>query len=354
MAIANPKVRYQVFVSSTYEDLREERQQATQSILEAEYFPSGMELFPASDDSQWELIKRVIEESDYYIVIVGGRYGSVGPAGISYTEMEYDYAVKIGMPVLGFVRRDVENIPQKFLDTSQEAKTKLQSFREKVMMKTCRQFSDPKDLGMAVMKSLMQEARIRPRVGWVRADQARSKEDIEREASLEKELGSANKKIRKLERQLRDGAILGGEVGLGDLARGDDVFYFDVIYSNSDKISVSESVGLTWNEIVIAIGPSLYGFIQRRPSPAEQYSFESAVEYKIRTKIVDRVGMRRLSISPTSVDLCIFHLKELGFVQFVEKEKDGGDIFRGVTLTELGEIEMSKLMVSKKTGSIFD
>ncbi len=64
----NPQVRYQVFVSSTYEDLREERQQATQAILEAGSFPSGMELFPASDDTQWDLIKSVIEEADYYVV----------------------------------------------------------------------------------------------------------------------------------------------------------------------------------------------------------------------------------------------------------------------------------------------
>lgn len=63
-----------------------------------------MELFPASDDAQWELIKRVIEESDYYIVIVAGRYGSLSPEGISYTEMEYDYAVAKGIPVLGFIR----------------------------------------------------------------------------------------------------------------------------------------------------------------------------------------------------------------------------------------------------------
>ena len=76
--------RYQVFVSSTYEDLREERQQTTQAILEAGSFPAGMELFPASDDSQWELIKRVIEESDYYVAIVAGRYGSIGPTGLSY------------------------------------------------------------------------------------------------------------------------------------------------------------------------------------------------------------------------------------------------------------------------------
>ena len=69
------QVHYQVFVSSTYEDLREERQQATQTVLETSCFPSGMELFPASDDTQWELIKRVIQESDYYIVIVAGRCG---------------------------------------------------------------------------------------------------------------------------------------------------------------------------------------------------------------------------------------------------------------------------------------
>ena len=54
-----PQVRYQVFVSSTYDDLREERRQATQAIFEAGFFPSGMELFPASDDTRWELIRRV-------------------------------------------------------------------------------------------------------------------------------------------------------------------------------------------------------------------------------------------------------------------------------------------------------
>jgi hypothetical protein len=103
------QIRYQVFVSSTYDDLREERQQATQAILEAGYFPSGMELFPASDDTQWELIKRVIEESDCYVVIVAARYGSLGPEGRSYTEMEYDYAVERGIPVLGFVRPDLDS-----------------------------------------------------------------------------------------------------------------------------------------------------------------------------------------------------------------------------------------------------
>ena len=85
--------RYQVFVSSTYEDLNAERQEVMQALLELDCMPAGMELFPAANDDQWTLIKRVIDDCDYYIVIIGGRYGSIGPEGISYTQMEYAYAV---------------------------------------------------------------------------------------------------------------------------------------------------------------------------------------------------------------------------------------------------------------------
>ena len=71
-------VKYQVFVSSTYDDLIDERKEITQAILEADCIPAGMELFPASNKPQWEFIKSVIDESDFYLVIVAGRYGSEG------------------------------------------------------------------------------------------------------------------------------------------------------------------------------------------------------------------------------------------------------------------------------------
>jgi hypothetical protein len=85
--------RYQVFVSSTHEDLIEERQSVMHALLELDCIPSGMELFPAADDDQWTLIKRVIDDCDYYIVIIAGKCGSIGPTGLSYTRMEYEYAV---------------------------------------------------------------------------------------------------------------------------------------------------------------------------------------------------------------------------------------------------------------------
>jgi hypothetical protein len=57
--------RYQVFVSSTYADLKEERQRVIQALMEMDCIPAGMELFPAADQEQFEFIKRVIDDCDY-------------------------------------------------------------------------------------------------------------------------------------------------------------------------------------------------------------------------------------------------------------------------------------------------
>ncbi len=88
--------RFQVFVSSTYADLKEERQHVIQALMEMDCIPAGMELFPAADEEQWKFIKKVIDDCDYYLLIIGGRYGSTTDDGISYTEREFDYAVERG------------------------------------------------------------------------------------------------------------------------------------------------------------------------------------------------------------------------------------------------------------------
>src|SRR5215469_7151069 len=102
--------RYQVLVSSTFKDLEQERQKVLQAILEMRAFPSGMEMFPSADDEQWEFIKREIDSSDYYILVVAGKYGSSSPAGTSYTEQEYDYAVAAKKPVLSFLFKMLDDL----------------------------------------------------------------------------------------------------------------------------------------------------------------------------------------------------------------------------------------------------
>ena len=95
----------QVFVSSTYADLRDERRRVSETLAKAGYIPAGMELFPAADERQLEYIKRVIDRSDYYVVIVGGRYGTLADDNLSCTEKEYEYALARKIPVLAPCRQ---------------------------------------------------------------------------------------------------------------------------------------------------------------------------------------------------------------------------------------------------------
>jgi len=159
--------KHQVFVSSTYKDLIEERKQVIQALLELDCIPSGMELFPATDEDAWSLIKEVIDECDYYVVIIAGLYGSTNSDGISFTELEYDYAVSIKKPIISFLHNDLGNLPSKKTEKSEKKQEKLKIFREKAEIKHCKYWSTPEDLGGKVSRSLIQLRKKHPSDGWV-------------------------------------------------------------------------------------------------------------------------------------------------------------------------------------------
>ena len=124
--------KYQVFVSSTYEDLQEERKEVMKVLLQMDCIPSGMELFPAADEDTWTLVKGVIDDCDYYMVIIGGRYGSTDSDGMGFTEKEYQYAVEKGKPIIAFLHGDPDSIPQGDAEDTDEGKRKLSEFRDLV------------------------------------------------------------------------------------------------------------------------------------------------------------------------------------------------------------------------------
>lgn len=96
--------KLQVFVSSTYLDLIDERQEAVEGILRAGHIPAGMELFIPANKNQWTIIEKWIKESDILMLILGGKYGSIEPrSGKSYTQLEYEFALKNGIPVFAVV-----------------------------------------------------------------------------------------------------------------------------------------------------------------------------------------------------------------------------------------------------------
>jgi len=191
--------KYQVFISSTYSDLIDERRKVLDILLMADCIPAGMEAFVATDIEQFEVIKKVIDLCDYYILIIGKRYGSVNPnTGISYTEMEYEYAKSKDIPVLVFAIGDSVNLPDDKQDKDQKMIEKLNKFREKAMsnrLATIWKSSD--ELTGALAISIMRAKVEISRPGWQRAT------DYD-EGSLRREIMELQRKNSDLLKDLDD------------------------------------------------------------------------------------------------------------------------------------------------------
>ena len=225
-------------------------------LLELDCVPSGMELFPAADEDQWSLIKGVIDDCDYYIVIIAGRYGSVGLDGVSYTEKEYCYAVEKNKPVAAFPHSDPGSIAGRRLEQKDEGKEKLQAFRTLVQQKMCKNWSTPHELGSVVARSLTQLRKKHPSVGWVRGDQVPEREAIA-------EILGLRKQIERLESKLNEARIT-APPNTERLAQGKDILELTFAMSSAldffDSMSTPEWQGtcvttLSWNEIFYTVSP---------------------------------------------------------------------------------------------------
>ena len=248
--------RFQVFVSSTFTDLIDERRAVMQALLELNCIPAGMELFPASTDDQWTLIQRVIDDCDYYLVIVGGRYGSMDTQGLSYTEKEYDYAVHQGKPVMGFVHRQPGDIPARNTDRDPAVTAKLDAFRSKVQQRMCKHWSNADELGGVVSRSYVQLLKTHPAEGWVKYRHAKTTEDLEK-------INQMHEQIRILEQEVARLREIGDSVP-ANLARGTDVVSIEYALGKDPHPKDTAAVEVTWNAIFRWGGPVMHESSARR------------------------------------------------------------------------------------------
>lgn len=201
--------RLQIFISSTYTDLRAERQAAVETILEAGHIPAGMELFAAGSESQLEVVKRWINESDVYMLILGGRYGSIeSNSGKSYTHLEYEYAVEKNIPLFAVVIKDdaLDKKVQLFGRSVMEPENPkaLKEFRDNVLSRMCIMFDDTKDIQVAVYKTLAELLRTHTFSGWVSGRDAQQPAHLLEQLS---DLAKENKALRDENEALRQTAV---------------------------------------------------------------------------------------------------------------------------------------------------
>lgn len=171
--------KYQIFISSTYEDLKEERSKVVATILKSNHFPIGMEMFSADNVEQWEQIKRTINSSDYYILIIKKRYGSLTKEGISYTEKEFNYATRQKIPVLAFIVSDEASISNKDIEDDPKKMDKLRTFVSRVAkMYPCDFWKNVDDLCTRVSQALQKQFENNERIGWIRNNGIATENDI--------------------------------------------------------------------------------------------------------------------------------------------------------------------------------
>jgi hypothetical protein len=187
------KRKLQIFLSSTYEDLINERLAAMEAILAAGHIPAAMEQFAPGDETAWEKITTWIDESDAFILILGGRYGSIEPTtGKSYVQLEYEYVIEKKKPFFALVVTQ-EHHEQRVKDfglgkvDERENQQSYKEFRNVVKQRLCSFWNDKKDIKAAIFQKLPEWAQRGELIGWVRGDEAAKPEVMNELARLSQE-----------------------------------------------------------------------------------------------------------------------------------------------------------------------
>ena len=340
--------KQQVFVSSTYEDLQRERQEVMHVLLELDCIPSGMELFPAADEDQWSLVKGVIDDCDYYIVIIAGRYGSVGPDEVSYTEMEYRYAVETGKPVAAFLHRDPDSIPSKHTEKTEKGKAKLQAFRKLVQQKMCKNWISQHELGSVVARSLNQLRKKHPGVGWVRGDQVPDRETTA-------EILGLRKQIEHLENELHE-VLTKAPPGAEQFAQGDDPFEISFLGRRQERLGIDTeeaplTAALSWNQVFYTVSPLLI-------HESNEHSMRGVLEERLLPEVLDYFtqlrgwgGSLECRIDGESFRTIIVQLRALGLIGKSTRPRSVKDTATYWTLTPFGDNAMNRLRAITRAGT---
>ena len=159
--------KYQIFISSTYLDLIDYRKSIADEVAFKGHMPVGMEDFTACGEDLEVYIKKLIDQSDYYVLLIGQRFGSSIPSdiNISYTMMEYRYAKSKKMRIIPFIYNGQAPLLNNDVNIN---KDKLDRFICEVQKTVPQYFRDENELIKKLNKSLDNEFKNHPQKGWIR------------------------------------------------------------------------------------------------------------------------------------------------------------------------------------------
>ena len=290
-------------------------------------------------------------------MIIGGRYGSLAPDGLSFTEKEYRYALENGKPIIAFLHKDPGALPDKRTEQLSEGKTKLEAFRTLARQKMVRPWSSPVELGSVVSRSVIMLIKNNPAIGWVRADEV-----PDENATLE--MLRLRKQVEELDKLLGAARTQAPE-GTQDFAQGNDnheiVFQFEASDLPRSKFDFdpptqthTEKFTCSWNVIFSTIAPLMIN------ESREYELFETLNEF-IKGSTINRLKtqpayagkvLSHFKILESDFHTIKIQLRALGLITQSVKPRSVKNTGTYWTLTPYGDNVMTKLRAIKKPSTV--
>jgi len=160
-----------IYLSSTYEDLKEHRRVVFDVLKKSGHEVKAMEDYVASDQRPVDKCLKDVAEADIYVGIFGFRYGYIpppgdNPDGLSITELELRHAETLQKPCLIFLLNENMEWPQKFVDaaSSPEKGERIKKLRYYLaVQRAVSYFSLPEELAAVIQAAVSGVAENLPR-----------------------------------------------------------------------------------------------------------------------------------------------------------------------------------------------
>lgn len=329
--------KFQVFVSSTFVDLKTERAKVMQALMQMKCFPTGMEMFPALDEDQWEYIRKAIDECDYYVLVIAGRYGSVDDQNVSYTEKEYDYAVKMRKPVLALLHANPDNLSSGKTDKNDDRRQSLESFRSKVQNgRLVKYWNNADELSAQVVLGMMNTIERFPSTGWVKGGGLTDDNALEEVLRLGKE----NDNLREQNDEMRErmkGFSQAENMGENRIAGLDETVTLTV-----SNYSLSKDVKVKWRDLFVVTSSNL-------ERSADMRTFRDELSKLLQSQM-DEGSVSGYSISDASFDKIMIQFRALRYVDILDEQRAMGYSDLEYYLTDLGtKIMLTELAIKSNS-----
>jgi len=329
--------RYHVFISTTEADMHAERVVLSQTLVSQGFFSWGLEQRTPLTTA---FARRQIDDCDYFILMLGSRYGELSASGVSYMHLEYIYAVTKQKPILVLMYEAPEGRAEEFQDKTQEGKLKFLDFRrqlqrERDMVMT---FRDLRDLEIAIRHTMPQFLNRYPAQGWIRPNQQQVQQ-------LQDENEQLRQKLTQLEQQ--QPRVTSAPQRVADLpqVQGHEEIAFDYkvhAYQDGNFRELRPQRQMTWNDLLMVIGP---GF---SPAMPEDSFAKILNDYLNSTALADvrDVMPRAHAVARCQVNIRALHMIKTQFKNNAWIVPVGRDDRQRVLweLSPAGERQLSRLM----------